>query len=175
MLRFFRLCSKQIAPPLPRISHFNPLWFSSTQTKPSNIADVQSQYANIFQKIKLEPKLINNTLPNAKLSNCLANLCQRIDISNCEKRHGKFIILLFIIDSIGIFLYTIASKLTVFPVEKQDILANYVLQDKIISSQQLDRAINFVKNTKEGPEVPGFLDQFEKYCGVIIPIDLTSQ
>jgi len=68
---------------------------------------------------------------------------------------------------IGIFLYTIASKLTVFPSEKQDILANYVLQDKITSSQQLDRAINFVKNTKEGPEVPGFIDQLEKYCGVI--------
>jgi len=92
MLRFFRLCSNKIAPPLPRISHVNPLWFSSTQqtqAKPSNPADLHSQYTNIFQKIKLEPKLINNTLPNAKLSNCLANLCQRIDTSNCEKRHGN--------------------------------------------------------------------------------------
>ena len=67
---------------------------------------------------------------------------------------------------LGLWLYTIASKLTTFPKEKQDFLAQYVLNDKITSAEQLDRAIAFVKGTTEGPSTPDFTQKFEKHCGV---------
>jgi len=47
-------------------------------------------------------------------------------------------------------------------------LAKYIIEDKIQSPQQLDRAITFAKTTKEDISKPDFIQRFEEYCGVII-------
>jgi len=98
MLRIFHLFPQKVIFKQPSISQLLSFKFCSSintshtnSSTPQQDPNIHSHYKSIFQKIGLEEKLINNTLPNAKLSSCLANLCQRLDVSNCNKRQGIFI------------------------------------------------------------------------------------
>lgn len=74
---------------------------------------------------------------------------------------------------IGVLLYDIATKLGSAFEEKQDCLTKYVLDEKIKTPQQLERAIKYIQDWTRGTKGTNFsLEELERCCGVKITLFL---
>ena len=72
--------------------------------------------------------------------------------------------------TIGNLIYGVASKLTNCSEDSRERVVKYILDNKINSSYQLDRAIKFLKENTHVFNNLEKLQEFEKYCGVILHI-----
>jgi glutaminyl-tRNA synthetase len=104
-----------------------------------------------LEKINLEPKVIDNTLANAKVTEAILATIQEAGITECDKKIGNLI-------------YAVATKATGSVESKRAFLARYVAQGKITTSQQLDLAFTYLKKNASASEINA--EEFEKSCGV---------
>ena len=70
--------------------------------------------------------------------------------------------------TIGNLIYGVASKLTNSSEDNREKIVKYILDNKINSSYQLDRAIKFLKENAHVFNNLEKIQEFERYCGVIL-------
>lgn len=101
--------------------------------------------------ISLKPNTVKETLRNEKVSQKIVEVVELTGLKKCDEKTGSLI-------------YGVATKLTESIEKFRKLLADYVAQKKILSAQQLDMALAYLKEHASQDKIDSA--DFDKSIGV---------
>ena len=93
---------------------------------------MEDTHKDLFLAIGLDPKVVDNTLKNKKVTQRLKEVIDTAGIKNADKHHGNL-------------LYQAATKTPESIYSRTKLLTDYILNDQIQRPAQLDEAIEYLK------------------------------
>ena len=117
---------------------------------------VETSLKDTFAAISLDPKVIESTLKNAKVSAKLKEVVAISGLTTCDK-------------TVGNLLYEVATKVPPTIEDKTKLITEYVVSGKFNKKMQVDEAIKYLKeHGQDGTELD--IPAFETFTGVGIVV-----
>lgn len=142
---------------------------SNDQSKNSKTAknvEIDKEKEALLLAIGLEPKFVQQTLKNPKITKSLLEVLDASKVASCDKK-------------IGALLYSLASTIPESLLIYRDFLAVYIAEGKITTQTQLTFAFTFLKKEASAGHAVSDINKqdFEKECGVgvVITVDQMQQ
>lgn len=119
----------------------------------------KEQIKERFLEISLDPKTVESTLKNNKVTKRLLEVIEVAGIKECNK-------------TIGNLLYLQATKTPESLNHRTKLICDFIVQEKITRTMQLEEGINFLKDIQKtkGGEADVSESEFSEACGVGITI-----